>query len=75
MESKVENVWAEIGNLCLIQALNVLEGEQIPNIAHVEIAERLVNIAIAIDKENLEWERFEKNRHSVMEAPRWISNN
>ena len=50
-----KNLWEEVGNYCLKQALEVLNKETIPSIEEVEIVSKLVNIAIAIDSLNLQW--------------------
>ena len=52
METKTETLWEELKNLCLTQAIKTIEteGNQIPNIACVEIAERLTAIAVSIEK-------------------------
>lgn len=50
-----KNLWEEVGNKCLTQAIEVLNKETIPNIENVEIVSKLVNTAIAIDSLNLQW--------------------
>ena len=50
-----KNLWEEVGNKCLTQAIEVLNKETIPNIENVEIVSKLVNTAIAIDSLNLLW--------------------
>lgn len=55
------NAWEQVGNKCLNLARNLLEIEAAPTAATVEAVERLVSIAIAIDKLNLQW--AEQNRY------------
>lgn len=50
-----KNLWEEVGNQCLTQAIEVLNKETIPNIENVEIVSKLVNTAIAIDSLNHLW--------------------
>lgn len=58
METKTANQWEQLQNLCLTQAIKTIEtdGNQIPNSVCAEIAERLTNIAIAIDKHQIQAE-------------------
>lgn len=51
-EKQAVNLWSKLESLYLIQALKSIETErnQIPNIACVEIAERLTAIAVSIEK-------------------------
>lgn len=50
METKTENQWKQLKKKCLAHAIDILSGEDYPNVACVEIAERLTNMAIAIDR-------------------------
>lgn len=52
MENKSMNLWDELARLCLIQARKAVETEEnkIPNVACVEVAERLVGIVVSIEK-------------------------
>lgn len=60
METRTETLWEELKNLCLTQAIDILRGEHCPNVAHVEIAERLANTAIAIDRRNCQSDGLEE---------------
>ena len=50
-----EDLWSSVANGCLILAGSMLEKETAPTMAVVETVERLVSIAIEIDKVNLRW--------------------
>ncbi len=54
MQTKTETLWEELKNQCLTQAIDILSGEHCPNVACVEIAERLTNIVVAIDRHHLQ---------------------
>jgi len=62
METKTETLWEELKNLCLTQAIKTIEteGNQIPNSVCAEIAERLTNTAIAIDRRNCQSDGLEE---------------
>ena len=51
-EKKID-LWVEIGNKCLRQANNLLDGT--PSVESVKKAKDLVEIAVSIDTLNLRW--------------------
>ena len=51
---QTETLLDQLKNQCLTQAIDILSGEHCPNVACVEIAERLANIVVAIDRHNLQ---------------------
>lgn len=55
METK--NLWEEAGNKCLTQAIALLESKDIPDADIVDLVQKLVSAAIAIDTLNLQWEQ------------------
>lgn len=54
------NLWEQVGNLCLTQTLDLLQKEVTPTAATVEVTKGLVEIAVMIDSLNLRW--VEQNR-------------
>ena len=50
------NLWAEIGNACLLKAIAMLKDETAPAEATVGTVKELIDIAISIDMLNLRWE-------------------
>ena len=53
--AEIENVWATVANLCLDKSKKMLLNEETPTAATVEVIEKLVNIAVAIDILNVNW--------------------
>lgn len=56
MADKVDNLWSDVGNRCLTLAKAALNSEAVPTAETVETAQRLVDMAVAIDTLNLQWE-------------------
>ena len=51
------NLWEQVGNRCLSDAIALLESETVPTAATVGTVKNLVEIAISIDMLNLRWEQ------------------
>lgn len=52
----MDNLWVDVANKCLIHAKELLNSETVPTAATVETVRKLVDVAIAIDTLNLQWE-------------------
>lgn len=57
------NLWEQVGNKCLRQALVLLESETTPTEATVRVVRELTETAIAIDSLNLRWQ--EQNQYGA----------
>lgn len=55
METK--NLWDKTGDKCLTHALALLESNDVPGSDVIDLVQKLVSIAIAIDTLNLQWEQ------------------
>lgn len=53
---KQDNLWEQVGNKCLQQAVKLLESETTPTEATIRVVRELTKIAIAIDSLNLRWQ-------------------
>lgn len=51
------NLWEETGNKCLFHALALLGSKNVPDADIIDLVQKLVSTAIAIDKLNLQWEQ------------------
>ena len=63
------NLWAQVANKCLNRALTILENSESDGLFDMVEVQRLVQIAIAIDKLNLEWEKQTQFGAAVFRAP------
>ena len=53
--SEEKNLWQEVGNQCLVCANALLKQETAPTAETAETVKKLVEIAIMIDLEDLQW--------------------
>lgn len=51
----MENLWEQVGNECLIQAIKLLKENTAPTAGTAETVKTLVDTAISIDMLNLRW--------------------
>lgn len=52
---KMDNLWEQVGNECLRQALKLLKENTAPTAGTAETVKTLVDTAISIDMLNLHW--------------------
>ena len=64
-----KNLWEEIGNRCLKQAIFLMDQEESPTIETVETVKSLVSIAIAVDDLNLRWAAQTRYGEAVLKDP------
>lgn len=62
LKNEVQSLWEIVGNECLSNASKILKDNELTE-QTVEMVERLVSIAIAIDNLNLCWEA--QNRYGA----------
>lgn len=65
----MENLWEQVGNLCLQNALALLKKGTTPTAATVEMVKDLTTIAIAIDDLNRRWEQQNQSCAAVFQGP------
>ena len=53
---QVINLWKKVGDKCLMRASDILYGDGKLSMEKVELVKRLVDITVAIDNLNLQWE-------------------
>lgn len=56
------NLWAEVGNLCLLKSISLLKGSSC-TMNTIKEVKALVEIATAIDTQNLYWETNCKDKN------------
>ena len=63
------NLWEQVGNSCLQNALALLKKETTPTATTVEMVKNLTAIAIAIDELNRRWEQGSESCAAVFRGP------
>lgn len=58
-----ENLWLNVGNICLSRAAGLLNEKTTPTVETVEAVKGLVETAISIDMLNLHW--AQQNRYGA----------
>lgn len=66
---KQTDLWTEVANKCLSRALAILEANKTDGLFDSVEVQRLVQIAIAIDSLNLQWEQQNRYGAAVFRAP------
>ncbi len=62
----MENLWYEVGNLCLTMAKALLENSKRPITETADVVQKLVDTAIAMDRLNLDWEMAKSQTFGIL---------